>query len=72
MVTEYYEQTLTRRVLGQSQRERKMLGGKNSDVLSSVSAIERIGGEFSSSSFIGGVSMKSLSHGTESDCKQQL
>lgn len=64
MLTEHYEQTLTRRELRETQKERKMFGVKNSD------AIESIGGEFSSSSFIGGVSMKSLSH--ESDCKQQL
>lgn len=59
MVTEY-GQTLTRRELGQSQRERKMFGVKTSDVLFSVSAIECTGGEFSSASFIGGVSTKSL------------
>jgi len=48
-----------------------MFGVKTSDLLSSVSAIERKGGEFSSSAFIGGVSMKSLSCFTESYCKQQ-
>ncbi len=73
MVTEY-RQTLTRRELGQSRRERKMFGVKTSDLIFSVSAIECTGGEFSSASFIGGVSMKSLqpvTRHTESDCKQQ-